>query len=493
MAIKHKKSFLTGYLTGQAIKRGFNSTLDTHRPDGSGTLRGYDAASFKAGLAAGLCGDGYLLPYTPPEKKPGIFDVEVNCDEVIIDLYLRNARGEATAPSIYGLQDMGRWLRDNNVKTISDFYAFCESAAPHFGGVFSKKNAARVTALFYNRSYLHEICAKKALPFSYLIRDAYMAGKMTWEQFTDNKLSVDSRLDNWTFTLTQQVKADCGASGTANLLPVYVIKTYVLCPGRYRFSFAETVSPPFDDDGTSKAWVAVAVPGVFGNTSNLKTKHSQGDLYYLASGESLEFEVPVGSLEHSHLFINLWPWPPFKVDGYNAMTDQAHRSYHAGMTHVQTLAMDLQLVEIYPMRTPNKNANLTSLLRAVDALDDYKIKNEELDRLEDLTLVDEYRLMVSGSPHDPKAYRATAAKTKHSVGEDDLPKAQITALATVESGMNEVNANGVETPVDAVSLSLVLGEAAPGLSYQKHQIAGEKLNLINSWTAPIVRRRDEEK
>ena len=74
-----------------------------------------------------------------------------------------------------------------------------------------------------------------------------------------------------------------------------------------------------------------------------------------------------------------------------------------------------------------------------------------------------------------------------------MPKAQITALATVESGMNEVNANGVETPVDAVSLSLVLGEAAPGLSYQKHQIAGEKLNLINSWTAPIVRRRDEEK
>ena len=61
MAIKHKKSFLTGYLTGQAIKRGVNSTFDAHRPDGSGTLRGYDAASFKAGLAAGLCGDGYLL------------------------------------------------------------------------------------------------------------------------------------------------------------------------------------------------------------------------------------------------------------------------------------------------------------------------------------------------------------------------------------------------------------------------------------------------
>ena len=315
---------------------------------------------------------------------------------------------------------------------------------------------------------------------------------MTWEQFMENKLSVDSRLDNWTFTLTQHVKADCGASGTAALTPVYVIKTYVLCPGRYRFSFVETVSPPFDDDDTSKAWVAVAVPGVFGNTSNLKTKHRQGDLYYLASGESLEFEVPVGSIEHSHLFINLWPWPPFKVDGYNAMTDQAHRSYHAGMTHVQTLAMDLQLVEIYPMRTPDKNVNLTRLLRAVDALDDYRIKNEELDRLEDLTLVDEYKLLVSGSPHDPKVYRATAAKTKHSVGEDDLPKAQITALATVESGMNEVNANGVETPVDAVSLSLVLGEAAPGLSYQKHQIAGEKLNLINSWTAPIVRRRDEE-
>ena len=493
MAIKHKKSFLTGYLTGQAIKRGFNSTFDARRPDGSGTLRGYDAASFKAGLAAGLCGDGYLLPYTPPEKKPGIFDVEVNCDEVIIDLYLRKARGEATAPSIYGLYDMGGWLRDNDVKTISDFYAFCERTVPHFGGVFSKKNAARVTALFYNRSYLHEICAKKTLPFSYLIRDAYMAGKMTWEQFMDNKLSVDSRLDNWTFTLTQHVKADCGASGTAALTPVYVIKTYVLCPGRYRFSFIETVSPPFDDDDTSKAWVAVAVPGVFGNTSNLKTKHSQGDLYYLASGESLEFEVPVGSLEHSHLFINLWPWPPFKVDGYNAMTDQAHRSYHAGMTHVQTLAMDLQLVEIYPMRTPDKNANLTRLLRAVDALDDYRIKNEELDRLEDLTLVDEYKLLVSGSPHDPKVYRATAAKTKHGVGEDDLPKAQITALATVESGMNDVNASGVATPVAAVALSLVLGEAAPGLSYQKYQNAGEKLNLINSWTAPIVRRRDEEK
>ena len=493
MAIKHKKSFLTGYLTGQAIKRGVNSTFDAHRPNGSGTLRGYDAASFKAGLAAGLCGDGYLLPYTPPEKKPGIFDVEVNCDEVIIDLYLRNARGEATAPSIYGLYDMGKWLQDNNVKTISDFYAFCERTAPHFGGVFSKKNAARITALFYNRSYLHEICAKKTLPFSYLIRDAYMAGKMTWEQFMENKLSVDSRLDNWTFTLTHHVKADCGASGTAALTPVYVIKTYVLCPGRYRFSFVETVSPPFDDDDTSKAWVAVAVPGVFGNTSNLKTKHRQGDLYYLASGESLEFEVPVGSMEHSYLYINLWPWPPFKVDGYNAMTDQAHRSYHAGMTHIQTLAMDLQLVEIYPMHTPDKEVNLTRLLRAVDALDDYRIKNEELDRLEDLTLVDEYKLLVSGSPRDPKVYRATAAKTKHGVGEDDLPKAQIITLATVESGMNEVNASGVETPVDAVSLSLVLGEAAPGLSYQKHQIAGEKLNLINSWTAPIVRRRDEEK
>ena len=493
MAIKHKKSFLTGYLTGQAIKRGFNSAFDAHRPDGSGTLRGYDAASFKAGLAAGLCGDGYLLPYTPPEKKPGVFDGEVNCDEVIIDLYLHKARGEATAPSIYGLYDMGKWLHDNNVNTISDFYAFCERTVPHFGGVFSKKNAARITALFYNRSYLHEICAKKTLPFSYLIRDAYMAGKMTWEQFMENKLSVDSRLDNWTFTLTHHVKADCGASGTAALTPVYVIKTYVLCPGRYKFSFVETVSPPFDDDDTSKAWVAVAVPGVFGNTSNLKTKHSQGDLYYLASGESLEFEVPVGSMEHSYLYINLWPWPPFKVDGYNAMTDQAHRSYHAGMTHIQTLAMDLQLVEIYPMHTPDKEVNLTRLLRAVDALDDYRIKNEELDRLEDLTLVDEYKLLVSGSPRDPKVYRATAAKTKHGVGEDDLPKAQILTLATVESGMTEVNASGVETPVDAVSLSLVLGEAAPGLPYQKHQIAGEKLNLINSWTAPIVQRRDEEK
>lgn len=107
MAIKHKKSFLTGYLTGQAIKRGFNSTFNTQSPDGSVKLHDYDAASFKAGLAAGLCGDGYLLPYTPPDKKPGIFDVEVNCDEVIIDLYLRNACGEATAPSIYGLQDMG--------------------------------------------------------------------------------------------------------------------------------------------------------------------------------------------------------------------------------------------------------------------------------------------------------------------------------------------------------------------------------------------------
>ena len=491
MAIKHKKSFMTGYLTGQAIKRGFNSTFDAHRPDGSGTPRGYDAASFKAGLAAGLCGDGYLLPYTPPEKKPGIFDGEVNCDEGIIDLYLRNACGEATAPSIYGLQDMGWWLRGNNVKTISDFYAFCERAAPRFGGVFSKKNAARVTALFYNRSYLHEICAKKTLPFSYLIRSAYMAGKMSWEQFTDNKLSVQSRLDNWTFTLTQQVRADCGASGTAALTPVYVIKTYVLCPGRYRFSFAETVSPPFDDDGTSKAWVAVGIPGVFGNLRNPKTKHSQGDLYYLVSGESLEFEVPVGSMELSHLYINLWPWPPFKVDGWSQV-DQAHRSYHAGTTHVQTLAMDLQLVEIYPMRAADKNANLTSLLRAVDALDDYKIKNEELDRLEDLTMVDEYRLVVSGSPHDPRTYRATAAKTKHGVGEDDLPRAQITALATVESGMNEANANGVGTPVDAVSLSHVLGEAAPGLSYQKHRIAGEKLDLINSWTAPIVRRRDEE-
>lgn len=491
MAIKHKKSFMTGYLTGQAIKRGFNSTFDAHRPDGSGTPRGYDAASFKAGLAAGLCGDGYLLPYTPPEKKPGIFDGEVNCDEVIIDLYLRNACGEATAPNIYGLQDMGWWLRGNNVRTVSDFYAFCERTAPRFGGVFSKKNAARVTALFYNRSYLHEICAKKTLPFSYLIRSAYMAGKMSWEQFTDNKLSVQSRLDNWTFTLTQQVRADCGASGTAALTPVYVIKTYVLCPGRYRFSFAETVSPPFDDDGTSKAWVAVGIPGVFGNLRNPKTKHSQGDLYYLVSGESLEFEVPVGSMELSHLYINLWPWPPFKVDGWSQV-DQAHRSYHAGTTHVQTLAMDLQLVEIYPMRAADKNANLTSLLRAVDALDDYKIKNEELDRLEDLTMVDEYRLVVSGSPHDPRTYRATAAKTKHGVGEDDLPRAQITALATVESGMNEANANGVGTPVDAVSLSLVLGEAAPGLSYQKHRIAGEKLDLINSWTAPIVRRRDEE-
>lgn len=491
MAIKHKKSFMTGYLTGQAIKRGFNSTFDAHRPDGSGTPRGYDAASFKAGLAAGLCGDGYLLPYTPPEKKPGIFDGEVNCDEVIIDLYLRNACGEATAPNIYGLQDMGWWLRGNNVRTVSDFYAFCERTAPRFGGVFSKKNAARVTALFYNRSYLHEICAKKTLPFSYLIRSAYMAGKMSWEQFTDNKLSVQSRLDNWTFTLTQQVRADCGASGTAALTPVYVIKTYVLCPGRYRFSFAETVSPPFDDDGTSKAWVAVGIPGVFGNLRNPKTKHSQGDLYYLVSGESLEFEVPVGSMELSHLYINLWPWPPFKVDGWSQM-DQAHRSYHAGTTHVQTLAMDLQLVEIYPMRAADKNANLTSLLRAVDALDDYKIKNEELDRLEDLTMVDEYRLVVSGSPHDPRTYRATAAKTKHGVGEDDLPRAQITALATVEGGMNEANANGVGTPVDAVSLNLVLGEAAPGLDYQKHQIAGEKLNLINSWTAPIVRRRDEE-
>lgn len=491
MAIKHKKSFMTGYLTGQAIKRGFNSTFDAHRPDGSGAPRGYDAASFKAGLAAGLCGDGYLLPYTPPEKKPGVFDGEVNCDEVIIDLYLRNACGEATAPNIYGLQDMGWWLRGNNVKTISDFYAFCERTAPRFGGVFSKKNAARVTALFYNRSYLHEICAKKTLPFSYLIRSAYMAGKMSWEQFTDNKLSVQSRLDNWTFTLTQQVRADCGASGTAALTPVYVIKTYVLCPGRYRFSFAETVSPPFDDDGTSKAWVAVGIPGVFGNLRNPKTKHSQGDLYYLVSGESLEFEVPVGSMELSHLYINLWPWPPFKVDGWSQV-DQAHRSYHAGTTHVQTLAMDLQLVEIYPMRAADKNANLTSLLRAVDALDDYKIKNEELDRLEDLTMVDEYRLVVSGSPHDPRAYRATAAKTKHGVGEDDLPRAQITALATVEGGMNEANANGVGTPVDAVSLNLVLGEAAPGLDYQKHQIAGEKLNLINSWTAPIVRRRDEE-
>lgn len=491
MAIKHKKSFMTGYLTGQAIKRGFNSTFDAHRPDGSGAPRGYDAASFKAGLAAGLCGDGYLLPYTPPEKKPGVFDGEVNCDEVIIDLYLRNACGEATAPNIYGLQDMGWWLRGNNVKTISDFYAFCERTAPRFGGVFSKKNAARVTALFYNRSYLHEICAKKTLPFSYLIRSAYMAGKMSWEQFTDNKLSVQSRLDNWTFTLTQQVRADCGASGTAALTPVYVIKTYVLCPGRYRFSFAETVSPPFDDDGTSKAWVAVGIPGVFGNLRNPKTKHSQGDLYYLVSGESLEFEVPVGSMELSHLYINLWPWPPFKVDGWSQV-DQAHRSYHAGTTHVQTLAMDLQLVEIYPMRAADKNANLTSLLRAVDALDDYKIKNEELDRLEDLTMVDEYRLVVSGSPHDPRTYRATAAKTKHGVGEDDLPRAQITALATVEGGMNEANANGVGTPVDAVSLNLVLGEAAPGLDYQKHQIAGEKLNLINSWTAPIVRRRDEE-
>lgn len=491
MAIKHKKSFMTGYLTGQAIKRGFNSTFDAHRPDGSGTPRGYDAASFKAGLAAGLCGDGYLLPYTPPEKKPGIFDGEVNCDEVIIDLYLRNACGEATAPNIYGLQDMGWWLRGNNVRTVSDFYAFCERTAPRFGGVFSKKNAARVTALFYNRSYLHEICAKKTLPFSYLIRSAYMSGKMSWEQFTDNKLSVQSRLDNWTFTLTQQVRADCGASGTAALTPVYVIKTYVLCPGRYRFSFAETVSPPFDDDGTSKAWVAVGIPGVFGNLRNPKTKHSQGDLYYLVSGESLEFEVPVGSMELSHLYINLWPWPPFKVDGWSQV-DQAHRSYHAGTTHVQTLAMDLQLVEIYPMRAADKNANLTSLLRAVDALDDYKIKNEELDRLEDLTMVDEYRLVVSGSPHDPRTYRATAAKTKHGVGEDDLPRAQITALATVESGMNEANANGVGTPVDAVSLSLVLGEAAPGLSYQKHRIAGEKLDLINSWTAPIVRRRDEE-
>lgn len=491
MAIKHKKSFMTGYLTGQAIKRGFNSTFDAHRPDGSGTPRGYDAASFKAGLAAGLCGDGYLLPYTPPEKKPGIFDGEVNCDEVIIDLYLRNACGEATAPNIYGLQDMGWWLRGNNVRTVSDFYAFCERTAPRFGGVFSKKNAARVTALFYNRSYLHEICAKKTLPFSYLIRSAYMAGKMSWEQFTDNKLSVQSRLDNWTFTLTQQVRADCGASGTAALTPVYVIKTYVLCPGRYRFSFAETVSPPFDDDGTSKAWVAVGIPGVFGNLRNPKTKHSQGDLYYLVSGESLEFEVPVGSMELSHLYINLWPWPPFKVDGWSQV-DQAHRSYHAGTTHVQTLAMDLQLVEIYPMRAADKNANLTGLLRAVDALDDYKIKNEELDRLEDLTMVDEYRLVVSGSPHDPRTYRATAAKTKHGVGEDDLPRAQITALATVESGMNEANANGVGTPVDAVSLSLVLGEAAPGLSYQKHRIAGEKLDLINSWTAPIVRRRDEE-
>ncbi len=491
MAIKHKKSFMTGYLTGQAIKRGFNSTFDAHRPDGSGTPRGYDAASFKAGLAAGLCGDGYLLPYTPPEKKPGIFDGEVNCDEVIIDLYLRNACGEATAPNIYGLQDMGWWLRGNNVRTVSDFYAFCERTAPRFGGVFSKKNAARVTALFYNRSYLHEICAKKTLPFSYLIRSAYMAGKMSWEQFTDNKLSVQSRLDNWTFTLTQQVRADCGASGTAALTPVYVIKTYVLCPGRYRFSFAETVSPPFDDDGTSKAWVAVGIPGVFGNLRNPKTKHSQGDLYYLVSGESLEFEVPVGSMELSHLYINLWPWPPFKVDGWSQV-DQAHRSYHAGTTHVQTLAMDLQLVEIYPMRAADKNANLTSLLRAVDALDDYKIKNEELDRLEDLTMVDEYRLVVSGSPHDPRTYRATAAKTKHGVGEDDLPRAQITALATVESGMNEANANGVGTPVDAVSLSLVLGEATPGLSYQKHRIAGEKLDLINSWTAPIVRRRDEE-
>lgn len=491
MAIKHKKSFLTGYLTGQAIKRGFNSTFDAHRADGKGTPRGYDAASFKAGLAAGLCGDGYLLPYTPPEKKPGVFDGEVNCDEVIIDLYLRNACGEATAPNIYGLQDMGWWLRGNNVRTVSDFYAFCERAAPRFGGVFSKKNAARVTALFYNRSYLHEICAKKALPFSYLIRSAYMAGKMSWEQFTDNKLSVQSRLDNWTFTLTQQVKADCGASGTAALTPVYVIKTYVLCPGRYRFSFAETVSPPFDDDGTSKAWVAVGIPGVFGNLRNPKTKHSQGDLYYLVSGESIEFEVPVGSMELSYLYINLWPWPPFKVDGWSQV-DQAHRSYHAGTTHVQTLAMDLQLVEIYPMRAADKNANLTSLLRAVDALDDYKIKNEELDRLEDLTMVDEYRLMVSGSPHDPRTYRATAAKTKHSVGEDDLPKAQITALAMVESGMNEANTNGVGTPVDAVSLSLVLGEAAPGLYYQKHRVAGEKLDLINSWTAPIVRRRDEE-
>lgn len=491
MAIKHKKSFMIGYLTGQAIKRGFNGTFDAHRPDGSGTPRGYDAASFKAGLAAGLCGDGYLLPYTPPEKKPGIFDGEVNCDEVIIDLYLRNACGEATAPNIYGLQDMGWWLRGNNVRTVSDFYAFCERTAPRFGGVFSKKNAARVTALFYNRSYLHEICAKKTLPFSYLIRSAYMAGKMSWEQFTDNKLSVQSRLDNWTFTLTQQVRADCGASGTAALTPVYVIKTYVLCPGRYRFSFAETVSPPFDDDGTSKAWVAVGIPGVFGNLRNPKTKHSQGDLYYLVSGESLEFEVPVGSMELSHLYINLWPWPPFKVDGWSQV-DQAHRSYHAGTTHVQTLAMDLQLVEIYPMRAADKNANLTSLLRAVDALDDYKIKNEELDRLEDLTMVDEYRLVVSGSPHDPRTYRATAAKTKHGVGEDDLPRAQITALATVEGGMNEANANGVGTPVDAVSLNLVLGEAAPGLDYQKHQIAGEKLNLINSWTAPIVRRRDEE-
>lgn len=489
MEISNKKCFMIGYLTGQALRRGVNGTSGVSGENGTGLASGYDALSFRAGLAAGLCGAGCMIPYEPSSEKPGTFDIDTNCDEILIDLYSRYAHGNAVAPRLYGMQDLADWLKGHDIQTLDDFYAACEALAKQFGGTYTQENALKTTALFFCRSYYQETYKKQGLPAVYGINSVSTGGEYTWEEFfKDRGVTVDVTRDGWTYTIIYHAEKDFG-SNSAGLCPEYNFKSNVLCPGKYRLSFSEIVTPPFAYDyEDSRAWVVLWLCGALENQQNIKTNHYYPTSYYLAPGESVEFEILGDSIEYSYLLAKVIPFPPAIVDGNNMQP--AGRSFKAGTSYTQTISLDLQLIEAYPMQTPNESVKLTDLLRAIDSLGDYKIYNASLDRLEPLALINEYSLLVSGSPHKSGMYPAVSADTTSYTG--SLVSATIESTASLDDNiLIDADVDGKEMTVRTVRLYFPIGKANT-MTYYKYEGTGMKDGTFGMWSTAMKKRRPPE-
>lgn len=492
----NKKCFLIGYLTGQALRRGVNGSPIDGAGTGAAGISDYDAPSFKAGLAAGLCGAGWMIPYEPSTAKPGDFLESVTTNEIMVDLYSRYAYGKAVAPLFYGMADFAAWLKANNIHNLADFLTYCQAMVASQGGTYSDEDSLEIPALFYVRSYYQEIYKEQTLPVTYGIYSVDAGGELTWDELFDGfgaKASVSR--SGWSYTISFYAEAKTGGIEPAGHAPVYRIKSYALVPGKYRFTFSAKVTPPYADAYLSYGppgppWVALGLIGKYEKEDNVETNHYYPNVHYIIPGETVEFEIPVNSVEYTYLLATIIPWPAVKTDEpQGSFIGRNVYAFEAGTTTL-TISCDLQLLEIYPMKTPNQNAKLTDLMRAIDSLGDYKLYNPTADRLlPSFALVNEYSRLVSKEPDENQMYPAESTETDYAVSGQD--SATIHAKAAIgDDGFIAKDIDSKDMIVRNVSCAFSFGNT-DSINYSKYAGTSMKDGSFSTWTVWLRKRGAE--
>lgn len=474
-------SFFSGFLTGKALQRGVLSAVaGTGQPD----VSSIDTNSFWAGVAAGLCANGTLYPFAPPLEKPGTFDIPVTIDELMIGLYTLYAQGRAGAPRIYGMADMGNWLVSQSLLSLDSFYAYCQSLATRYGGSFTEEAARRITGLFFLRSYFFEKLKGQRLPLEYGIFKSALSG--SWSNFfSGSPISASSQQNGWNVTVS--LKSDSLYSISPGVrCPYYTFTSNVLAPGKYKLTYSYSVLPT-DFGGTSgPPFVIPELVGFLGNSGGLNVAHSS-PIYsgqkYMKPGESIEFEIPYGSIEFSYLTMKIIPLP-----GDNGSGISSSFLLSDGVDYTQTISCTLEAVELYPMIAPNEGANLTDLMRAADASGEYKVYyNGSL--LQSLVMVDEYKNTVSGQNQDSNVYPAESTSGECGPYAGSQQAAIISATATLADGvMTSVDIDGNPMPVHTAKQYAHIGLSG-SFGYNKFENTSVLDGAFNGWAIWLRQRR----